>query len=589
MERFQFMKHPDTELARVPRSFFGVSLLLAGAAVFGCAADAETTVSPRRSGPADGGTMATADAQRDVVSSPPDQHAPSPEAAPDGTVGPADTGGTVDVGGSVDGGATDGAVGQPDGAAGPWATGVQIALVEIAQAVFIKVGDGNAVVPPASRNSTLIEQRAAFLRLHVRPEAGFAPRTLRAVLMLEYADGSKRPFEDRKTISAASDTERLDSTFNYLLPADAMKPDAKLVASVYETGAPMGPDPAKPPRFPSTGSADLGIRGGPMLMDVVLLPVRGPSGPLDDSPARRRRLESYLADVYPAQKMTITWHAPLTINSIIDSNEAWRMMERARNEDNAPAGSYYHMLIAVEDSVDKYLGLGSLAGPTPGDAADRLAMTMVTAHRVDSQIDTVSHEMGHNLGRNHAPGCDAAGTDRNFPYANTGVGVDGYSVGEMVAGVPHLPNSTGPFKSKTKFKDVMGYCYPTWISDYTWNAFAERIRIVSGFPPVTLASSPRRSLKGFYAPGGKAHWALVPGGGTPQKATITPSRWASIQRADGSRTTVPIELSFRLSPAGPEDKARTLTLDIPEGDVARVDVMVDGDRFVVTAADLAAH
>ena len=48
---------------------------------------------------------------------------------------------------------------------------------------------------------------------------------------------------------------------------------------------------------------------------------------------------------------------------------------------------------------------------------------------VDSLLDTISHEMGHNHGRNHAPGCNAAGVDMNFPYApGPGIGVNGCSL-----------------------------------------------------------------------------------------------------------------------------------------------------------------
>ena len=29
------------------------------------------------------------------------------------------------------------------------------------------------------------------------------------------------------------------------------------------------------------------------------------------------------------------------------------------------------------------------------------------------------------------------------------------------------------------FKELMGYCRPRWISDYTWKTFEARVRIIS--------------------------------------------------------------------------------------------------------------
>jgi hypothetical protein len=302
--------------------------------------------------------------------------------------------------------------------------------------------------------------------------------------------------------------------------------------------------------------------------------VVGPSGKLDDGPARRQFLESYLADVYPVQKMMIRWHEPLKITSVISAATAFKMMQATRKQDNAAPGAYYHMLIAVEDSSDKYLGLGSVAGPLPGDAPNRIAMTMVTEHRVDSQWDTVAHEMGHNLGRAHAPGCDAAGVDPKFPYANTGVGVDGYSIPEKA------------FKSRKKWKDVMGYCYPTWISDYTWNGLATRMRIVNAFATPRSLRAPLRVLQGYCSPGHAPEWVVVEGKLVEDGATATERRRARLTRADGTTLTVPIAVSLLRSPAGPEEGARVISVDLPDEDVTRVEVNVDGERFVASGADL---
>ena len=443
-------------------------------------------------------------------------------------------------------------------------------------------------MPPAMRNSKLIEGRPAYVRVHVRPESEFSPRPLRAVLTLGPGDGSQRAFADGKMVSGPSSSENLASTFNFLLPAEAIVPGATLSVAIYEGGEASSPEPTSPPRFPREGAADLAVQNGLMLMEVVLLPVRGPSGPLDDSPPRRQRLERYMADVYPARTMTIRWHDPVEVTSIISSEEAFRLMAQARRRDNASAGAYYHLLIAIEDSEDKFLGLGSLAGPGPNEAANRVAMTIVTEHRVDSQMDTVTHEMGHNLGRNHAPGCNAGGTDNRFPYPNTGVGVDGFSLGELASGTDHLPNAPGPFKSKARFKDVMGYCYPTWISDYTWNALMDRIRIISDYTEMPMTALERRSLQGFYRPGGKPAWAVVGGALVPPTAAGSAQRFARIRRTDGSSLTVPITVSRLISPGGPENSRRSIAVNLPDedGGLSSIEVFVDGERFMVSGADL---
>ena len=103
-------------------------------------------------------------------------------------------------------------------------------------------------MPSNIRNAPLIENRALFLRAHVVTEAGWTARRLRAVLGLE-VDGSKTELEDARLIEGPSDTEKLESSFNFLVPAMLIKPKTELTVSVYETG------PASRPR-PRNGSSE---------------------------------------------------------------------------------------------------------------------------------------------------------------------------------------------------------------------------------------------------------------------------------------------------------------------------------------------
>jgi hypothetical protein len=166
------------------------------------------------------------------------------------------------------------------------------------------------------------------------------------------------------------------------------------------------------------------------------------------------------------------------------------------------------------------------------------------------------------------------------------VGVDGFSLGELASGKDHLPNAPGPFKPKARFKDVMGYCYPTWISDYTWNAFLERIRIVSDYTEMDGTALELRTLQGFYQPGQRPEWVVVGGPLVPAATTIEARRLARIQTADGSWRTVPIVVSALRSPSGPVDSHRSIAVDLPEEEVTAIEVLIDGERFTIAGTDL---
>jgi hypothetical protein len=492
----------------------------------------------------------------------------------------------ADAAGGEDGAGTDAS--SDGGSAGPWARNVRIGLVEAAQSVFVRLGDGATTVAPGARNAEVIEGRPLLVRVHVQPAAGFTPRRLRGVLTVSPGDAAAGlALEDAKMIGAASDPEKLETTFNFLVPADAVKPQARLRAELYETAAAGGPDPGTPPRFPATGTLDLAVRAGRMVLDVVMVPSVGPSGALDDAPARRKRVENHLYDVYPVQRVNVTWREPLRFTTKVSSTMGFQTLVQTRTRDQAPAGTYYHLLLAKEDSSEGLLGIANLANATAADGPRRIAMTFVEGHAVDTLLDTISHEMGHNHGRNHAPGCNARGVDMGFPYAGPGIGVNGYSLSDQRLLIVRL------------HKDLMGYCNVTWVSDYTWRGFMARVRAVSAFPAADRASAPlaTRALVGFQTPGQAPAWALTrgqlgphpgevaPPAHTPEGTSDLPARLgaararAHIRLGDGRTVTAPVGVRT-LS----DDRTRELALDLPDegqGEIAAVDVMVDGARLSV--------
>ena len=68
-----------------------------------------------------------------------------------------------------------------------------------------------------------------------------------------------------------------------------------------------------------------------------------------------------------------------------------------------------------------------------------------------------AHELGHNWGRNHAPCGGPGGLDNGYPFSDGRIGLYGFNVGSQTL----MPATTS---------DIMGYCDPKWIGDYTYKA-----------------------------------------------------------------------------------------------------------------------
>lgn len=88
----------------------------------------------------------------------------------------------------------------------------------------------------------------------------------------------------------------------------------------------------------------------------------------------------------------------------------------------------------------------------PGYAGASLSISDL---RRGGALETVAHELGHNLSLSHAPCGGPGGPDRNYPYDGAAIGIWGYNV---FTGDTFNPNSN--------LKDLMSYCGPVWISDY---------------------------------------------------------------------------------------------------------------------------
>jgi hypothetical protein len=366
------------------------------------------------------------------------------------------------------------------GGGGTLATGLSMSEVAFYQGVKIPVAQGGQAI--TDLNAPLVAGRPALVRVFVQPQAGFQSRDLVARLTLEAPGQAPVTVEDALRVTRASTEELPDTTFNLDVPADAMAPGMQVRVGLYETSGCGGGDPAGV-LYPTSGLAPLQVKEAGDRMKIVLVPVRynaDGSGRLPDtSSAQVDRYTSLMFGMFPVPGVSVTVRAPFEWDSAISRNgSGWSNILQAilnlRNADNPDANVYYYGIFVPAQTFSQYCSGGCVTGlgPVPGPRDEYSRGAVGVGFSGQDAPGTFVHEIGHALGREHAP-CQTSDYDQAFPYTGGRLGVWGF---DLVTRTLKEPNDN---------RDLMGYCDPAWISDYTYDAMLTRIATVNGVRPLT--------------------------------------------------------------------------------------------------------
>jgi hypothetical protein len=385
------------------------------------------------------------------------------------------------VAGSSPGGrATGGTSGSTSAGAGGEAAseGLTLNKVAIYQAVEIPLMvDGDERAP--NENAPLIADREALLRVWLEPGADFAPRQIAAEVTVT-AGSLTRTTRTVHTVDAASSNGDLQSTVNFELLASEVTSTSTVSVVLSEDTASAEPLAHWPP----SGARQLEAQSsnGPFLITVVPLVANGYTP--DTSETIRLRFEHYLADLYPASTVDVTVAYPFELDFGVDPDgtgwdEALDQLLALRDDANVDANVYYYGLLTPGATFDDYcqgdcvVGLSNVAGRTQTQYRGSIGTGFFETSKDTFSQETMGHELGHALGRQHSP-CGTSDPERAFPYKSGGIGVFGYNGTRLL--------------DPGKFTDVMGYCVPVWISDYTYDHLFDRIAYVNGLAPRSAAA-----------------------------------------------------------------------------------------------------
>jgi hypothetical protein len=298
--------------------------------------------------------------------------------------------------------------------------------------------------------------RPALLRVIVRSDQ---PNSLNPMVRLRLFAGNTLIREDllqrnANGVPVNPDLSDPAQSWNVVLPASDIVPNLRAeayvdqdatvpdVATAQMTSVPLNPVTLAPLR-------------------IVFIPVhstiRNATGNISVS-----NVDAFLTATrqwIPSSTILPSFHSTYTTGLDLSLRDAWslllaelqviRILEGATDE-------YYHGIIPNFPGI----ALGGLAFRPSSPAS--LSRTGLTYDGTLSGTSvTLPHELGHNLGRRHAPCGGPDGVDPLYPHSGALIGALPFDI------VTSQLMPAGPLR------DFMSYCHPRWASDYTYDGILQ--------------------------------------------------------------------------------------------------------------------
>ncbi len=239
----------------------------------------------------------------------------------------------------------------------------------------------------------------------------------------------------------------LTSSWNQLIPGSLLQPGYSLLVDV-DPSALLSESNEGNNTWPVSGTPhDLDVRDLPAL-EMTLVPVTTGAGTGNVTGGNAASFMDYTRRVQPIPDYTVQVRAAMNSAAAPASNgDGWITVLNEVTAQRTADGSsrhYYGVLkVAYGSGV---AGLGWIGYPVA-----------IGWDYLPSGSWTMAHEIGHNWNYGHTA-CTGgeSGPDPGYPYGGGIIGAYGYDLW------------TSTQKDKTTTKDLMSYCSPQWISDYTY-------------------------------------------------------------------------------------------------------------------------
>ena len=400
----------------------------------------------------------------------------------------------------------------------------------------------NQAIQDVEGGVPLIAGRDALLRVFV---IGDEPTSYQPKVRATFHHRGTTVYE--ALMSLESDTlptrireDRLDRSFNSLIPGEIIRPGLGLVVDIDAEGV-VPLKTGSEIRVPAQGVMDLDVIDVPTHVQTIV-PVLVSSAPDERILDWTRGIDAdnpHMAlarSLLPIGDLDVRLHKPFYTSEDLTTAEGWGAFLNAMRvlwHMEGEIGYYYGAVALPRESF--YVGIASVGLPiSVGD------------------IGAFAHELGHNMNLRHAPCGGAPRPDRGYPYKDGGIGQWGYDIdGRRLL-------------SPEEHADLMGYCGPQWISDYHFKKALSHRRATEQFD---------RSSAVTQAPSETT--LLLWGGVVNEKLLLEPAflvqgtprlpkpKWGGAYRLEGYRPDGVTHFSFSFTPDPVDHGGRQFLFAVP--------------------------
>jgi hypothetical protein len=322
----------------------------------------------------------------------------------------------------------------------------QLRIQPVALEVRIAAAYVNQAVQRLDGSLPLVAGRDGHLRVFL---TGDVPNFFRPPIRIRFFhDGRQTAVLDARAtfdgIPQQITEGDMGRSWNVRLPGSLIQPGASFLVEV-DAGPDLPATPASSLRYPASGTPQpLDVRVVPRF-DITFVPVEHIGG--GTANVWEGNVEQFMAAtraVWPIHETSVRVRQPFVTATRAATAEGWnQILQEIRLLWIAEGRQgYYHGIVRREGS---WAGLGYVGLPVA-----------ITYDQLPAASWTVAHELGHNFQRRHAPCGGPDGVDTAYPHANGGIGAWGIS-------------ADGSLYPPTQ-PDLMSYCSPRWVSDYSYSA-----------------------------------------------------------------------------------------------------------------------